>query len=217
MDPRDNVPPTTSIVPPPPVGRAVPIYPEGYVLPLVPAVPHPPVRGGRDPSLPAPPAPGTGASPLPPMVLWVLPLRGSSAPVGYIYDATPDPEGGLLAAALVFFSHQGHQVFHNPCPNLAEYCWAMGMLLSAVVSADRFPNHLLLSGLELMAGLCAPSPTDVEFLGNLIMAAYLSPTVSGPVLVRGPQASFFVGGPPVSLLAAAWGNIALPVSLVGGV
>ncbi len=95
------------------------------------AVPHPAVRGGGGPSLPAPPALGTGASPLPPMVLQVLPLQGSSASIGYIYDATPDPEGGLLAAALAFFSHRSHQVFHDPCPDLAEYCQAMGVLLQS--------------------------------------------------------------------------------------
>ena len=32
-----------------------------------------------------------------PVVLRILPLRCSPAPVGYIYDATPDVEGGLLA------------------------------------------------------------------------------------------------------------------------
>ena len=56
-----------------------------------------------------------------PVVLRVSPMRGSPSPVGYIYDATPDAEGGLLAAALVFFSHQGHQVFHDPCPDLDAY------------------------------------------------------------------------------------------------
>jgi hypothetical protein len=77
------------------------------------------------------------------MVLWVLPLWGSSAPIGYIYDATPDPDQGLLAPALAFFSHQGHQVFHDPCPDLAKYCWAMGVSLLAVISVDCLPNHLL--------------------------------------------------------------------------
>jgi hypothetical protein len=181
--------------------------PEGYAPPLVPAVPHPPVGGGRDTSLPAPPALDTGASPLPSMVLRVLPLWGSSPPVGYIYDATPDPDQGLLAAALTFFSHQGHHVFHDPCPNLAEYCRTMGMSLLAVISINRLPNHLLLPVLELMADLCAPSPTDTKFMGTMFMAAYLSPT---------PQVGFSVGGPLVSLSVAAWGNIAPPVSLVGG-
>ncbi len=94
------------------------------------------------------------------MVLRVLPLWGSSAPIGYIYDATPDPDQCLLAAVLAFFSHQGHQVFHDPCPDLAKYRWAMGISSLAVISVDRLPNHLRLLGLELMVGLCAPSLTD---------------------------------------------------------
>jgi hypothetical protein len=146
----------------------------------------------------------------------MLPLRGSSAPVGYIYDASLTLKGCLLAAVLAFFSHQGHQVFHNPCPNLTEYRRAMGVSLLAVVSVDHLPNHPLSLGLELMAGLCAPSLTGAKFLGTIFMAAYLSPSVSSPVLVRGPQVSSSVGGPPVSSLAAAPSNVALPVSSVGG-
>ena len=66
--------------------------------------PSPPIKGGGDPS---PSVPSVGVSFfLPPVVLRVLPLQGSSAPVGFIYDATPDPiDGGLLAAASSFFSH----------------------------------------------------------------------------------------------------------------
>ncbi len=56
----------------------------------------PPIVGVDDPS-PTFPS-GTGTFFLPPVVLRVLPLRGSSAPVGFIYDANPDPlDGGLLA------------------------------------------------------------------------------------------------------------------------
>jgi hypothetical protein len=111
-----------------------------------------------------------------------LPLRGSPAPIGYIYDATPDADGGLLAAALAFFSHQGHQVFHNPCPDLAAYCRSRGVV-SLVVPVDRLPDHILASGLELLDGLFAPSPTDS---GTAFMVAYLAsppsatlPTPSG--------------------------------------
>jgi hypothetical protein len=39
--------------------------------------------------------------------------------------------------ALVFFSNQGHQVFHDPCPDLDAYCWAMGVT-SRIIPA----NHL---------------------------------------------------------------------------
>jgi hypothetical protein len=187
MDPKEQVLPLALAVPPPCIGGGVP---------------PPPVGGHGNPSLPPP---------LSPMVLRVLPLWGSSAPVGFIYDATPDPDGGFLAVALAFFSHQGHQVFHNPCPNLAEYCRAMGVSALAVVSVDRLPNHLLLLGLELISGLRAPSLTNVEFMGTMFMAAYLLPTASGPSLVGGPQVGSSVGGPLVSALAAAWGNVAPPV------
>jgi hypothetical protein len=100
-----------------------------------------------------------------------MPLCGSSAPIRYIYDATPDPNGGLLTAASTFFSHQGHQMVHDPCPDLATYWRDLGGL-AAIIPVDCLSNHILLSRLELMEGLCAPSPVDV--LGELFMAAYLS-------------------------------------------
>ena len=116
------------------------------------------------------------------MVLRVLPLRGSPAPIGYIYDATPDADGGLLAAASAFFSHQGHQVFHDPCPDLAAYCRSRGVV-SSVVPVDRMPDHILSSGLELLDGLFAPSPTAS---GTAFMAAYLpSPPSAAPQLPSG--------------------------------
>jgi hypothetical protein len=176
--------------------------PDADAPPSAPAVPPPPVGGHGNTSLP---------TPLSPMVLRVLSLWGSSAPVGFIYDATPDPDGGLLAAASAFFSHQVHQVFHHLCPNLAEYHRAMGVLASAVISVDRLPDHLLSSGLELMSVLHAPSPTDAKFMGMLFMAAYLLPTASGLPSVGGPQVSSLLGGLPVFALAAAGGKIAPPV------
>jgi hypothetical protein len=187
MDPKEQVPPLALAVPLPHVGGGVP---------------PPPVGGHGNPSLPPP---------LSPMVFQVLPLWGSSTPVGFIYDATPDPDGGLMAAELAYFSHQDHQVFHDPCPNLAEYCWAMGVSALAVVSVDRLPNHLLSWGLELMLGLRAPSPTNAKFMGTMFMATYLLPTASGPSLVGGPQVGLSVGGPPVSALVVAQGNVAPPV------
>ncbi len=205
--PEDQVLLSTLAVPPPCVGGAttpwaVAMDPDANVPPSVPAVPPPTVGGHGNPSLP----------PLiSPMVLRVLPLWVSSAPVGSIYDATPDPDRGLLATASAFFSHQGHQVFHDPCPDLAEYHPAMGVSALAVVSVNRLPNHLLLLGLELMLGLRAPSPTDAKFMGTMFMAVYLLPTASGPSLVGGPQVGSSVGGPPFSALAAAWGNVAPPV------
>jgi hypothetical protein len=113
---------------------------------------------------------GAGFATLPPVVLRVLPLRGSPAPVGYIYDAAPDTDGGLLAVEAGFFSHHGHQVFHDPCPDLDEYRRAMSVS-SPIVPVDRLPDHNLLSGLELMEGLFTPSPTNS--FGTAFMAAYL--------------------------------------------
>jgi hypothetical protein len=49
-----------------------------------------------------------------PVVLRVLPLRGSPAPVGYIYDATPDADGGLLAAASAFSPTMAIRSFTTP-------------------------------------------------------------------------------------------------------
>ncbi len=76
----------------------------------------------------------------------MLPLRGSPAPVGYIFDATPDAEGGLLATGLAFFSHQGHQVFHDPCPDLDAYRQVMSVLLP-IIPVDHLLDHIHSSGL----------------------------------------------------------------------
>jgi hypothetical protein len=133
--------------------------PNKQVPPLAPPTPLPSAWGGAAPSPPPPLAAGAGAATLPPVVLQVLPLRGSPAPVGYIYDTTPDTDRGLLAAALAFFSHHGHQVFHDPCPDLDEYLWAMSVS-SPIISVNRLPDHILSSGLELMEGLFTPSPTN---------------------------------------------------------
>jgi hypothetical protein len=43
------------------------------------------------------------------------------------------------------------------------------------------------------------------------MAAYLLPTASDPSLIGGPQVGLSVGALPISALAAARGNVALPV------
>ncbi len=100
--------------------------PAGFRAPAVFAIP--PFLQGFPTAGASSPAPMSAAGtviPFPsPVVLRVLPLRGSPAPVGYIYDATPDADGGLLAAALAFFSHRGHQVFYDPCPDLAAYRWS---------------------------------------------------------------------------------------------
>ena len=167
---------------------------------------------------------------LPPVVLRVLPLRGSSAPVGFIYDATPDPvDGDLLATASAFFFHQGHQVFHDPCPDLAAYCRSMGVPPSTVVPVNCLPDYLRNSGLEILAGLAAPSLTDTNFAGTAFMAAYLSPSPSGPPLAGESEGASSVGsslvGPPTSSTsqfvggnpaASARTTVSLPASSLGG-
>jgi hypothetical protein len=166
--------------------------PDKHVPPLAPPAPPPSAQGGGAPSHPPPLAAGAGAATRPPVVLWVLPLRGFPAPVGYIYDATPDAEGGLLAAALAFFSHHGHQVFHDPCLDLDEYCWAMSVLLP-IIPVDRLQDHILLSGLELIKALFTPSPTNS--FGTAFMAAYLeSPPSPRSVPVGGLAAPPGVSG-----------------------
>ena len=171
--------------PPPPQGAA-------FASPALVNTPPPlPEQGGLsldpDPAsssatsgVPPPPVVGGAQFFLPPVILRVLPLPGSPAPVGFIYDAAPDPvDGGLVAAASAFFSHQGHQVFHDPCPDLGRYCTSMGISPSSVLSVDRLPDYLLNSGLEILAGLTAPSPTAATLEGTAFLSAYLSPSSSG--------------------------------------
>ena len=129
------------------------------------------------------------------------------------------------AAASAFFSHQGHQVYHDPCPDLAEYCRASGVPVESVVPVDHLPDHLLSSGLEIMVGLCAPSPTNNTFGGTAFMAAYLSPSASGPPLMGTSVASSvgassgvvssarFMGG---SSVVSARLSAPLPASSLGG-
>jgi hypothetical protein len=114
------------------------------------------------------------------VILRVLPLRDSTAPVGFIYDGSPDPvNGGLLAAASAFFSHQGHQVFHDQCPDLVAYFRSMGVPPSTIVIIDRLPDYLLNSGLEILSDLAAISPTAAAVAGTAFMASYLSPSSLG--------------------------------------
>ena len=154
------------------------------------AVPPPPFGGGGVSSPPIPSGPAVFS--LPPIVLRVLPLQQSSAPVGFIYDASPDPvDGGLVAAASAFFSHQGHKVFHDPCPDLEAYCRSMGVPPSTVVNIDRLPDYLLTSGLEILASWAAPLLTNAALAGTAFMATYLSPSSSGVGTSRplGPSSS----------------------------
>ena len=108
-----------------------------------------------------------------------MPKAGSPAPIGYIYDPDPSRDGGesgLLAAAAAFFTHQGHEVFRDSCPDLEAYRRA-GRITSTIVDVDRLPDHILSAGLDLLAF----SPAG-DTLGMSFMAEYLPvpqpPTVS---------------------------------------
>jgi len=124
-----------------------------------------------------------------------MPKTGSSAPIGYIYD--PDPscdggEGGLLAAAAAFFTHQGHEVFWDSCPDLTAYRRA-GRITSTIVDMDRPPDHILSAGLDLLASFPPSSAGDT--LGMSFMADYL-PVPPLPTVFRVD---------PVPLSPSFWG------------
>jgi hypothetical protein len=107
-----------------------------------------------------------------PTVLRIMPLPGSPAPIGYFYDPNParDGDGGLLAAASSFFTHQGHQVFHDPCLDLGAYHKAR-RVTATIIDVDWLPDHILSMGLDLLEPSSPPS--DVDALGMSFMAAYL--------------------------------------------
>ncbi len=117
-----------------------------------------------------------------PVVLRIMPLLGSPAPIGYIYDPTParDGDGGLLAAASAFFDHQGHQVFLDPCPDLVAYRWAEGFA-EPIIDVDRLPGYVLSAGLDLLES--SPASLVVDSLGMSFMAAYL--LVPAPIVPQG--------------------------------
>ncbi len=117
-----------------------------------------------------------------PVVLCIMPKVGSFAPIGYIYD--PDPsrnggEGGLLAASVAFFTHQGHEVFRDPCLDLAAYRRA-GRITPNIVEVDRLPDHILSAGLDLLDS--SPPSSVGDTLGMSFMVEYfpasLPPAVS---------------------------------------
>jgi len=111
-----------------------------------------------------------------------MPLLGSLAPIGYIYDPTParDGDGGLLAAASAFFAHQGHQFFLDPCPDLVAYRWAEGFA-EPIIDVDRLPGYVLSAGLDLLES--SPASLVVDSLGMSFMAAYL--LVPAPIVPQG--------------------------------
>ena len=126
-----------------------------------------------------------------PVVLRIMPLLGSPAPIGYIYDPTPahDGDGGLLAAASTFFAHQGHQVFLDPCPDLTAYHRAGGFT-EPIIDVDRLPDHVLTAGLDLLESSSASSA--VYALGMSFMVAYL--LAPAPVVPQGLVSLSPMGG-----------------------
>ncbi len=98
-----------------------------------------------------------------------------------------------MAAALAFFSHHGHQVFHDPCPDLAAYHQTRGVV-SSIIPVNCLPDHILSSGLELLEGLLAPSPTNS---GTAFLAAYLA----------SPPSATSVSNMPYGQRPAPWATI----------
>jgi hypothetical protein len=138
-------------------------------------------------------APASTAAPTP-VVLRIMPLLGSAAPIGYIYNPQPtlDGKGGLLAAAAAFFSHQGHQIFYDPCPDLAAYCTGWGVT-ATIINVDQLPNHVLSAGLDLLDA--TPSPPNADALGMSFMATYLP--VLAPAAPLGNISPSPMGGNPL--------------------
>ncbi len=132
-----------------------------------------------------------------PVVLRIMPLLGSQALIGYIYDPTParDGDGGLLVAASAFFAHQGHQVFLDPCPDLAAYRRAGG-IAEPIIDVDRLPDHVLSAGLDLLNS--SPAPSAVDSLGLSFMVAYLlapAPAVPHGLVSLSPMGGDTAGQP----------------------
>jgi hypothetical protein len=163
-----------------------------------------------------------------PVVLRIIPLPGSLAPIGYIYDPNParDGDGGLLVAASTFFTHQGHQVFHDPCPDLAAYRkdWRV---TATIINMDWLTNHVLAAGLDLLKTPSPPSDVDAlgtsfcptAFLGSLTFYLVGRGIVSSSCFTRGApppgsqtrrahiQPGPFFGLRPFSFLVWLWGAV----------
>ena len=124
-----------------------------------------------------------------PVVLRVMPLLGSPAPVGYIYDPTPSPDGRLLAAASAFLTHHGHQVFLDPCLDLVAYRRAGG-ITATIIDVDQLPDHVLSEGLNLLEP--PSSSSEMDALGTSFMAAYL--LAPAPAVPQGLVSFSPIGG-----------------------
>jgi hypothetical protein len=131
-----------------------------------------------------------------PVVLRIMPKVGSSAPIGYIYDPNPlrdGGEGGLLAAAAAFFTHQGHEVFRDSCPDLEAYRRA-GRITSTIVDVDRLPDHILSARLDLLASFpLLPWGTHSACLLWRNTFPFLH-RLRSPELILSPSLPLFLGG-----------------------
>ncbi len=116
--------------------------------------------------------------------------------------------------ALVFFSHHGHQVFHDPCLDLDKYLQTISVSLP-IIPVDCLPDHILLTGLELMDGLFTPLPTNS--FGTPFMAAYLvSPPSPCSVPLGGSAAPPGIsGGCLVAPGGVSAGSMLLPTRGIG--
>jgi hypothetical protein len=128
-----------------------------------------------------------------PVVLRIMPLISSQAPIGFIYDPTPahNGDGGLLEAASAFFAYQGHQVFLDPCPDLAAYPQAGGFT-EPIIKVDWLPDNILTAGLDLFESLSPSSAVDA--LGMSFMAGYL--LAPAPAVPQGLVSLSPMGGDP---------------------
>ena len=85
-----------------------------------------------------------------------------------------------------FFTHQGHEVFQDPCPDLTAYR-RTGRFTSTIIEVNRLPDHILAAGLDLLNSL--PTSSEGDILGMSFMVEYLT----APPSAVAPQ------GNPVSL------------------
>ena len=69
-----------------------------------------------------------------------------------------------------FFTHQGHEVFWDPCPDLTAYRRA-GRITLTSIEVDRLPDHIIAVGLDLLESL--PPSSEGDIFGMSFMVEYL--------------------------------------------
>jgi hypothetical protein len=91
-----------------------------------------------------------------PLVLQVSPLPGSSDWKEYFYDASLDNCHGSFAAALAFFSAQGHTVVVHQCPDIAAFQSARPFSL-ALCPLPSLPPRVFTEGYKTLQVLALPA------------------------------------------------------------